>query len=77
MGIYLSLMLIDYKELKHQFGGTHPAEVAARLERANVPFILGKMGRPFTTETALNHAMGITQQHQLPELEVSPTIKVL
>lgn len=60
-------MIIDYEQLKQQFGGSHPADVAARLERAGVRFILGKSGKPFTTETALNHSMGLPVGQHLPD----------
>lgn len=53
-------MIIDYEELKRHFGGTTTAEVAANLSRSGVRYMTGKRGKPFTTETALNAAMGIT-----------------
>ena len=53
-------MIIGYDQLQQQFGGSSPAEVAARLKKAGVRYIPGKNGRPFTTEFALNSAMGLT-----------------
>ena len=72
-------MIIEYEQLQQQFGGSHPADVAARMERANVRFILGKGGRPFTTLSALNHSMGILIDQSLPDKapDQRPTVKVL
>lgn len=72
-------MIIEYEQLQQLFGGTHPAEVAARMERANVRYILGKNGRPFATEAALNHSMGVPVAYMPPGTapDQRPTVKVL
>ncbi|MEZ5534429.1 MAG: hypothetical protein R3F02_02280 [Thiolinea sp.] len=73
------IMIIEYEQLQQLFGGAHPADVAARMERADVKFKLGKNGRPFTTEAALNHSMGLPVGQITPynSPEQRPTIKVL
>lgn len=63
-------MIITYQELKEIFGGTTAADVALRLKNANVGYILGKKGQPFTTEAALNKAIGINQPVQSAELDL-------
>lgn len=68
-------MIIAYEQLKEQIGGNSPAEVAARLDRLGIKYLIGKQNRPFTTEFALNAAMGLTsttfeQQEHQPVVEV-------
>lgn len=72
-------MIVEYEQLQQLFGGTHPAEVAARMERANVRYILGKNGRPFATEAALNHSMGLPVGYSgsEPAPDHRPIVKVL
>lgn len=71
-------MIVSYKELLEHFGGSSAADLAVRLKKAKVSCILGKQGKPFTTETALNRAMGIKQPVQiLPEEAQQTEIKVL
>jgi uncharacterized membrane protein YdjX (TVP38/TMEM64 family) len=54
-------MIIEYEKLKEVVGGTSIEDVAARLSQAGIPYIIGKRGRPFTTEDALNHTMGLSR----------------
>lgn len=68
--------LITYEQLKEAFGGSSIAEVVVRLEKQNIPYKLGKRGCPITTFTALNHAMGITQNSPLILQEAKPFIEV-
>ena len=51
--------LITYEQLKEVFGGSSVAELVVSLESQNIPYITGKRGRPTTTFSALNHALGI------------------
>ena len=53
------MSIITFKQLQENFGGSSPADVVVRLEKMNVKFLIGKNNRPFTTEQALNYAMGI------------------
>ena len=52
-------MIVPYEKLKEYFGGSSAADLVVRLKKAKVSYILGKRGKPFTTETALNKAMGL------------------
>lgn len=71
-------MIIDYPTLQQLFGGTSSAEVAVRLQQAGVRFLQGKRGQPFTTETALNAAMGLKTQPVEPAPKTSTSeIEVL
>lgn len=71
-------MIIDYPTLQQLFGGTNAADVAVRLQQAGVRFINGKRGQPFTTETAINAAMGLkSPTTELTEKPVSSEIQVL
>ena len=68
-------MIIDYPTLQQLFGGNTAAEVAIRLQQAGVRFLNGKRGQPFTTETALNAAMGLktpipTEKPHEPPIEI-------
>lgn len=54
-------MIIEYEKLKEVVGGTSIENVVARLSQAGIPYIIGKRGRPFTTEDALNHTMGLSR----------------
>lgn len=67
-------MIINYEQLKEIFGGHSQADLIARLSLANVKFLRGKRGRPFTTETALNQAMGLIER-DLPLEEYRPDIQ--
>lgn len=67
-------MIINYEQLKENFGGSSVAEVIMRLNMAEVKFLRGKRGRPFTTETALNQAMGLIER-DLPLEEYRPDIQ--
>ena len=51
--------LITYEQLKEVFGGSSVAELVARLNSQNIPYIQGKRGRPITTFSALNRALGL------------------
>ena len=51
--------LITYEQLKEVFGGSSVAELVARLNSQNIPYIKGKRGRPITTFSALNQALGL------------------
>lgn len=51
--------IITYEQLQEIFGRSSIPALAAKLERQGIPYTLGKHGRPFTTFTALNHAMGV------------------
>lgn len=71
-------MIIDYPTLQQLFGGTTAADVAVRLQQAGVRFINGKRGQPFTTETAINAAMGLKSPPIEPtEKPASSEIQVL
>ena len=61
-------MIVEYEKLKEVVGGTSIEDVAARLSQAGIPYIIGKRGRPFTTEDALNHTMGLSKA-SLPQTE--------
>jgi hypothetical protein len=52
-------MIVGYDQLQQQFGGSSPAELVVRLKKSGVRYLIGKNGRPFTTEFALNSAMGL------------------
>ena len=52
-------MIISYQELREQIGGRSVEEVIVRLNQLGISYLIGKRGRPFTTEFALNKAMGI------------------
>lgn len=65
-------MIVSYEQLKKQLGGASIDEVVVRLDKLDIRYLRGKRGCPFTTEFALNHAMGLvssehsegpTQQH--------------
>ena len=60
-------MILTYDQLREQVGGRTPADVAVRLRRLGVKYLTGKQGRPFTTEIALNAAMGITSSDSEPD----------
>jgi hypothetical protein len=70
------MSLVSYEQLQQHVGGASPADVCARLARANIRYITGPRGRPFTTEFALNAAMGLTsdtttqEDHRQPEVEI-------
>lgn len=71
-------MIIDYPTLQQLFGGSSAAEVAVRLQQAGVKFLNGKRGQPFTTETAINAAMGLKSPPIEPtEQPVNSEIQVL
>jgi hypothetical protein len=53
-------MIVGYDQLQQQFGGSSPADLVVRLKKSGVRYLVGKNGRPFTTEFALNSAMGLT-----------------
>jgi hypothetical protein len=55
-------MIVEYEKLKEVVGGVSIEDVVVRLCRAGIPYIIGKRGRPFTTEAALNHTMGINKE---------------
>ncbi len=68
-------MIVTYEQLKDYVGGKNPADVVVRLERLGIKYLVGKQHRPFTTEVALNAAMGLTspdseQQDYRPLVEV-------
>jgi hypothetical protein len=54
-------MIVEYEKLKEVVGGVSIEDVVVRLSRAGIPYIIGKRGRPFTTEDALNHTMGLSR----------------
>lgn len=57
-------MLIGYDELKITIGGNSKADVAARLKKMGVKYLLRTDGAPITTIDAFNAAMRI--QRRLP-----------
>lgn len=64
---------ISFEELKDRVGGETISDVTYRLDALGVRWLPGKRGRPFTTEFALNAAMGlssITLESDLPDIEV-------
>lgn len=69
-------MIISYKTLQEHFGGNSIAEVTVNLQKANVKFLLGKGLRPFTTETALNHAMGLIEGVE-SDVDRLPIVEIL
>ncbi len=69
-------MLISYKILKKYFGGTTAADVVVRLKNAEVGYILGKKGQPFTTEAALNKAMNIHHPVEPTKVELIETNEI-
>ena len=72
-------MLISYEELKSYIGGQSRAEVAARLKRMGVRYLLRPDGRPITTLDAFNAAMRLRPRRadQVPNPEDDkPTIEV-
>lgn len=62
-------MIINYEQLKEIFGGNTHNEVIMKLIQANVKFLRGKRQAPFTTITALNHAMGLIERDMDAEAE--------
>ena len=55
-------MIITYKQLIEVLGGSSAADLVVRLNKAGIVHTLGKYNQPFTTETAINAAMGLSQQ---------------
>lgn len=66
--------VVEYERLQHLFGGATPAEVCARLQSAGVEYLVGKRGRPFTTLTALDKAMGLVDR--TPEQRQAATVEI-
>jgi|GEM_PF-2251831 len=52
-------MIIPYDDLREHLGGRSVEDVIVRLNQLGVRYLIGKRGRPFTTEFALNSAMGL------------------
>ena len=67
-------MLVPFETLQDVFGGGSIEDVIIRLEKAQIKYIRGKRGKPFTTEFALNAAMGLTSTtmmtDQPPSVEI-------
>ena len=57
---------LTFSDLKDLTGYTRAADVERCLKRQGVPVFIGKNG-PFTTHEALNQALGIRQNEQLPD----------
>lgn len=53
------MCVINQEELAEATGYTRPAEIAACLARQGVRYFSGKRGRIWTTQAALNHALGL------------------
>jgi hypothetical protein len=53
-------VLITTEQLKEATGYTQLADVEKCLKRNGIPFIQGKPGHVFTTEAAINAAMGVS-----------------
>ena len=50
----------SFDDLKQLTGYTRPADVERCLKKQGVILLRGKDGKPFTTNDALNQAMGIS-----------------
>ncbi len=50
-------MLISYDEIKNHIGGASRADVAARLKKMGVRYLLRPDGKPITTIDAFNAAL--------------------
>lgn len=68
-------MIIPYHELQEQIGGRSVNEVIVRLNQLGIKYLVGKRGRPFTTEFALNKSMGIISNEMSRDLS-RPTIEI-
>ncbi|HPQ96198.1 MAG: DUF4224 domain-containing protein [Thiothrix sp.] len=72
-------MLIGYDELKRHFGGSSRADVAARLKKMGIRYLLRPDGRPVTTLDAVNAALKMRRRtpHTHPdEAETAQTVEV-
>lgn len=67
---------ISFDECKARFGGTTAAQVAAEMQGCQVKFLYGKNGKPFTTEAAINAAMGVDQAQNHTTEHRTQTIRV-
>lgn len=67
-------MLVPFETLQDVFGGSSIEDVIVRLDQAQVKYIRGKRGKPFTTEFALNSAMGLLSNHSLTDNR--PTVEI-
>ena len=57
-------MAVSYDQLKNLLGGSTIEDVVVRLDKLKVKYLKGKRGKPFTTEFALNHAMGLASHEE-------------
>jgi len=63
--------IVSYEQLSNHFGSSSPAQLAIKLHNAGVKFFSGKRNRPFTTVTALNHALKVIPSKGFTD-DVSP-----
>ena len=68
--------IVPYEELQKRFGGRTPGAVRAHMDDQEVPYIIGKWGRPFTTFVALNKAMGVVSGSE-EEAETENEVEIL
>jgi len=68
-------MIICYDDLREHLGGRSVEDVIVRLNQLGVRYLIGKRGRPFTTEFALNKAMGLISTEISQEV-ARPTVEI-
>ena len=56
------MAIITQDMLTQLFGYSKPADLAICLEKNKIKYFTGKRGQLSTTETALNHALGLPVQ---------------
>jgi len=57
-------MLVDFEQLKQLTQYDRPADVVRCLHRQGVKCLTGKDGRPFTSEAAINRALGLEAENK-------------
>lgn len=66
--------IISFEELKKVTGLKTPTAVAVSLTKSGVHFFCGRGGRPWTTEAALNAALGLrsqtTEKQHKPKIDI-------
>lgn len=58
--------IVSFEQLREHVGGNTTAQVCVNLNKAGIRFIEGKGGKPFTTMSALNAALGLLPDGNLP-----------
>lgn len=57
-------MLIDFEQLKQMTKYDRAADVVRCLRLQGVKCLTGKDGKPFTSEAAINRALGLESEHK-------------